>query len=133
MLKYAYGIPALLAFGEATRIDANSNGDHLVPVEVTMAETEAQRTKKMWDGSLWKSKHYQTKVHVGFYNESVQQVELFWHDYNGNMVSYGHMPPLKGYKGMNTYDTHPWTAIGADGKYMQMNIGGEVFVANTSW
>ena len=40
MMKYAYGIAALVAFGEATRLNDKNNDNQPAPFEVEVAETE---------------------------------------------------------------------------------------------
>ena len=63
-------------------------------------------------------------VRVTFDNGSSDQVELFWHDYNGDLVSYGNL--AKGQtKQMYTYASQPWSAAGT-GDY-SVN-GRDVFV-----
>ena len=122
MLKYAYGSAALLAFGKATRLNANSNENYLFPTETELAETEEHPTPTDLAQTVYRSQHDHTPVHNGFYNESAQWVELFWHDYSGNTVSYGTIAP-GGWKGMNTFATHPWSAVLTNG--MRVNIDGK--------
>lgn len=55
-------------------------------------------------------------VRVTFDNDSGDQVELFWHDYSGNLVSYGHIADGQTMQ-MYTYATHPWSATGSGGEY----------------
>ena len=47
-------------------------------------------------------------VPVVFQNDASEEVELMWHDYAGNLVSYGKIGAGQSHS-MNTYATHPWT------------------------
>ena len=82
MMKYAFGISALLAFGEATRLNAKSNedypaptevedDDYLAPTEVELAEKEEHPTPtdlaQMWG---LRSMHSTHEVEFTFYNAS---------------------------------------------------------------
>jgi len=61
-------------------------------------------------------------VAVTFKNESDQKIELFWHNYQGSLVSYGQIA-AGGSMYMNTYATHPWSAVGVDdnGKFLSVD------------
>lgn len=50
-----------------------------------------------------------TKVNVCFQNDTGNTVELFWHNFEGGLVSYGKIQ-ANGRMGMNTFCTHPWSA-----------------------
>ena len=135
MMKYAYGIAALIAFGEATRLaDLLNNDDQLAPFEVEEDEDiddyltpyEIEEAGPMQGGTEEhpapnglaqysdRSVRWDEPIVLNFYNNNQEVVELFWHDYSGNEVSYGTIAP-GGWKGMNTYATHPWSAVGASG------------------
>jgi hypothetical protein len=58
-----------------------------------------------------RSTAWNTPLNVTFKNESGQSVQLFWHDYSGNLVSYGTIA-AGGSMNMNTYATHPWSVQG---------------------
>lgn len=59
----------------------------------------------------YKSTAWNEPLRVTFENASHDQIELFWHDYSGNLVSYGQMGPGQTML-MYTYATHPWSATG---------------------
>lgn len=70
---------------------------------------------------------WSTPVHVTFKNESSQKVELFWHNYQGVKKSYGQIAPGATLP-MNTYATHPWSAVGATDAGVFMSVdGNEVY------
>lgn len=48
-------------------------------------------------------------TYIQFVNCTGRMVYLFWLDYNGKLVRYGHIPPRRGMS-MNTFVTHPWIA-----------------------
>jgi len=60
-------------------------------------------------------------VPVTFVNESSQTIELFWHNYQGDTRSYGRIAP-NGTLRMNTYATHPWSAVGTDDAEREMSV-----------
>ena len=79
-----------------------------------IAQTEDSIRSTAWD----------TQISIIFENESDATVELFWHDYEGNLVSYGTIE-AKARMPMTTYATHPWSATGSG----KLTIDGEaVFV-----
>ena len=67
---------------------------------------------------------WSSPVNVTFKNESSQPVELFWHNYQGNKVSYGQIA-AGGTRAMSTYATHPWSAVGVSNAGIFMSVDGE--------
>lgn len=59
-------------------------------------------------------------VKVLFSNESDKEIELFWHNYVGEKVSYGRIGAGKT-KHLNTYATHPWSAV-STGEYGEFTV-----------
>jgi len=76
------------------------------------------------EASFYQSLTWHSPVYVVFKNESSQEVELFWHNYQGNKVSYGRIAP-GGTKPMNTYATHPWSAVGTSNGEIYMSVDAE--------
>ena len=80
------------------------------------------------EASFHQSRTWGSPVHVTFKNESSQEVELFWHNYQGVKKTYGKIP-AGGTKPMNTYATHPWSAVGAADAGVFMSVDAqEVYV-----
>jgi hypothetical protein len=61
--------------------------------------------------NTYKSTAWNQPIVVTFDNQSDETIELFWHNYQGNRVSYGHIGAGMT-RGMRTYVTHPWSATG---------------------
>lgn len=78
------------------------------------------------------SVYWYDPVRLTFDNDSGDEIELFWHDYEGNLVSYGYLAHGQT-KTVYTYATHAWSAsqIHADimVKYEYFVDGHEFFVA----
>lgn len=70
-------------------------------------------------------------VSMTFKNESSQAVQLFWHNYQGEEVSYGQIAAGATLP-MHTFATHPWSAVGVSNSKVFMSVDGEgVFVPET--
>jgi hypothetical protein len=76
------------------------------------------------EASFYQSLTWHSPVHVTFKNESSQQVELFWHNYQGNKVSYGTIN-AGATKAMNTYASHPWSAVALNDAGVFMSVDAE--------
>lgn len=64
--------------------------------------------------------------YVSFFNRSYRAVNLFWINYEGKLLRYARLPPLKG-TAMNTYVTHPWIVRDAHTGYPLLMNGKPVF------
>ena len=53
-------------------------------------------------------------LHIVFHNTTQTPLTLTWLDFNGRRVSYATLPPGESYR-QQTYVTHPWLALDADG------------------
>ena len=68
------------------------------------------------------------RVSVTFQNDSNVTVEMFWHDFQGELVSYGIIQPEATME-MSTFATHPWSFKGVDLPDTLFRVDGqEVFV-----
>merc|ERR1711862_420033 len=85
---------------------SNDAGEY--PEPIALAQSMAAQA--------FRSETWNEPVNVLFSNESKEAVELFWHDYSGNEVSYGTIA-AGGTKRMHTYATHPWSATGPSGAF----------------
>eukprot|EP00898_Chlorokybus_atmophyticus_P005771 jgi/Chlat1/6195/Chrsp427S05726 len=54
------------------------------------------------------------RIHVLFVNETGQTLKLYWLDYAGQEVEYDTLEPAQEYR-QQTFVTHPWRFISADG------------------
>ena len=70
-------------------------------------------------------------ITLTFDNESGQDVELFWHNYNGDEVSYGRIADGQT-KVQGTYATHPWTVVGLSDASAQLVLDGDDIFVPTS-
>lgn len=75
---------------------------------------------------LPKSLNNDTPTYVQFVNCTGRMVYLFWLDYAGDLVRYGHIPPRRGMS-MNTFVTHPWIARDATTWYPLLLNGKQIF------
>lgn len=66
-------------------------------------------------------------VRVTFDNVSGEDVELFWHDYDGNLASKGTIEDGETMQ-MYTYASQPWSAAGSNGEYSV--DGRDIFVTD---
>jgi len=71
------------------------------------------------------SVYWYDPVRLTFDNDSGYEIELFWHDYEGNLVSYGYLADGKT-KTVYTYATHAWSA--SQVSYADIMIKYEYFV-----
>ena len=55
-----------------------------------------------------------------FVNNATSTVYMNWHGYDGNEVAYGAIQPGETMD-MNTYVTHPWSAIDEEGNILVVN------------
>jgi len=65
-----------------------------------------------------------------FENESGQDVELYWHNYNGDEVSYGRIAAGET-RTQQTYATHPWSVVGLSTDYTHCELvvdGADIYV-----
>merc|ERR1711881_631168 len=70
-------------------------------------------------------------INLTFDNESGQDVELFWHNYNGDEVSYGVIAAGQT-RIQGTYATHPWTVVGLSDITAELVLDGkDIFVPTT--
>ena len=103
-------------YGDEDLGDMNIISDR--PVPVVAAQTQAGERSSLWNEAVF----------LTFNNASGETVEIFWHNYSGNLVSYGRLRPGQTMN-MNTYATHPWSVKG-DGEYMV--DGDDVFIPGTA-
>jgi len=88
------------------------------PMPMVAAQAEAGERSTSWNEA----------VSLTFNNASEETVQLFWHDYSGNLRSYGSLNPGQ-IMNMNTYATHPWSVTG-NGDFMV--DGDDVFIPGTA-
>ena len=114
MMKTTLGasVAALIAFAGMEGTGANalalrqndgSGDEYLKPEPAGLAQAAQESIR---------STAWGTRVYVTFQNDSGAAVELFWHDYSGNLVSYGTIAAGAGMN-MYTYATHPWSVTGS--------------------
>ena len=66
-------------------------------------------------GSIARSLVSDTSLHLVFANQTKQSVSIYWLDFKGERVWYNTLAPGESYS-QQTYVTHPWVVIDADGK-----------------
>jgi hypothetical protein len=110
MKTFGTGVATLIAYSyivdntSALRIKQDDTADQPEPYVGGLAQT-AQ------NNSGFSSQNSNTALPVTFDNETDQNVELFWLDFQGFERSYGTIAPGASLV-MNTYATHPWIAKG---------------------
>jgi len=67
-----------------------------------------------------------------FDNEASQDVDLYWHNYNGDKVYYGRIGN-GATRVQGTYATHPWSVVGVQDSGAELVLDGEdIFVPELS-
>jgi hypothetical protein len=74
---------------------------------------------------------YDYPIEVYFYNGASYTADIYWHDYDGNLVYYNTLEPYETYT-QQTYATHPWSAQTGDDRRQLLTYGYDVFVP-TEW
>lgn len=110
MMKTTLGATAaaLIAFSsmESSAVNAVTlrQAELLKPEPAGLAQTQ--------DPEDYRSIEATNKIFVTFQNDSSEAIELFWHNYSGDLVSYGTIA-AGAELNMYTYVTHPWSATGS--------------------
>ena len=63
---------------------------------------------------MYKSENGDVKVSFTLQNSCPEDVEIFWHGYDGALTSYGQVGANAG-KPMESFATHPWSAKSVSG------------------
>jgi hypothetical protein len=97
--------------------------EYLKPPMGELAQTSIAAGQDMTsDGP--KSETWNEPIQCSFKNECGQPVELFWHNYQGNLVSYG-VIEAGATMLMYTYATHPWSVVGHDDAGANLTVDGD--------